>query len=256
MSQGPEFGALIGSCSSISGVSFSCSLNALREQIKAQFLQCHRQCEADILSFLLVHPLSQHQPTGLLPTAVTELWVICVPEAKSGSQLLPPPSDVRGDQVHFTLLQVRGEELSRRGLKHLLLNCKWERKDRVCVIKNVCEERMCVPTSESQSHTHTLTSPVHLHCSIRNSSLVYVHATHNKLRRRQPIYRTAGNFWQGIYFGGLVILRAIRQYFHQSNFYNMMPSLCKRYNVTSSTCVPPSFKMYAQKLQTSKNGTK
>ena len=155
MSQGVEFGALIGSCSSISGASFSCSLNALGEQIKAQFLQCHRQSVADILSFLLVHPLSQHQPIGLLPTAVTELWVICVPEAKGGSQLLPPPPDVRGDQVHFTLLQVRGEELSRRGLKHLLLNCKSKRKERVCVIKNVCEERMCVPTSESQSHTHT-----------------------------------------------------------------------------------------------------
>ena len=86
-SQGPEFGALINSCSSISGASFSCSLNALREQIKAHFLQCHRQCEADILSFLLVHPLSQHHPAGLLPTAVAELWVICVSEAKGGIKL-------------------------------------------------------------------------------------------------------------------------------------------------------------------------
>ena len=155
MSQGPEFGALIGSCSSISGASFSCSLNALGEQIKAQFLQCHRQCEADILSFLLVHPLSQHQPTGLLPTAVTELWVICVPEAKGGSQLFPPPPDVRGDQVHFTLLQVRGEELSRRGLKNLILNCKWKRKERVLSRMFVRRGCVCLHQNHRVTHIHS-----------------------------------------------------------------------------------------------------
>ena len=50
-------------------------------------------------------------------------------------------------------------------------------------------------------------------------------------------------FWRGIYFGGLAVLRAIRQYFHLPNFLQY---------VTSSIWRPLSFKMSAQKLQTSK----
>ena len=170
MSQGLEFGALIGSCSSISEASFSCSLNALGEQM----------CEADILSFLLVHPLSQHQPTGLLPTAVTELWVVCVPEAKGGSQLFPPPPNVRGDQVHFTLLQVRGEELSRRGLKNLLLNCKSERKERVLSRMFVRRGCVCLHQNHRVTHTHT-----HISCppSLQHSAVL----PHRELQPAPPV---------------------------------------------------------------------
>ena len=48
-------------------------------------------------------------------------------------------------------------------------------------------------------------------------------------------------FCRGIYFGGLAVLRAIRQ------TYYIMPLY-----VTSSICRPPSFKMSARKLQTTK----
>ena len=57
-------------------------------------------------------------------------------------------------------------------------------------------------------------------------------------------------FWRGIYFGGLAVLRAIRQYFHPPNFLQYVKvTYCY---VTSSICRPPSFKMSARKLQTSK----
>ena len=44
-------------------------------------------------------------------------------------------------------------------------------------------------------------------------------------------------FWRGIYFGGLAVLRAIRQTFYSMPLY-----------VTSSICRPQSFKMSARKL--------
>ena len=55
----------------------------------------------------------------------------------------------------------------------------------------------------------------------------------------------AGNSFWGI--GGF---RAIRQYFHPPNFLQYVVGTYSY--VTSSICRPPSFKMSAQKLQTSK----
>ena len=53
-----------------------------------------------------------------------------------------------------------------------------------------------------------------------------------------------------IYFGGLAVLRAIRQYFHPPNFLQYVKvTYCY---VTSSICRPPSFKMSARQLQTLK----
>ena len=57
-------------------------------------------------------------------------------------------------------------------------------------------------------------------------------------------------FWRGIYCGGLAVLRAIRQYFHPPNFFQYV--IVTYHYVTSSICRPPSFKMSARKLQTSK----
>ena len=55
-------------------------------------------------------------------------------------------------------------------------------------------------------------------------------------------------FGQGIYFGGLAVLRAIRQYFHPPNILQYVK--VTYYYVTSSICRPPSFKMSPRKLET------
>ena len=61
-------------------------------------------------------------------------------------------------------------------------------------------------------------------------------------------------FWWRIYFGGLTILRATRQYFHPPNFLQYVK--VTYYYVTSSICRLPSFKMFPRKLQTSKEWNK
>ena len=57
-------------------------------------------------------------------------------------------------------------------------------------------------------------------------------------------------FWREINFGGLAVLRAIRQYFHPTNF--LQYDIIVRLYVTASICRPLSFKMSARKLQTLK----
>ena len=82
-------------------------------------------------------------------------------------------------------------------------------------------------------------------CSaIYNSSCTPFHAYIIKLFVLHIPY--GRKFWRGIYFGGLAVFRAIRQYFHPPNVsqYAVIRDVIK--------CRPPSFKMSARKLQTSK----
>ena len=122
------------------------------------------------------------------------------------------------------------------------LQCDSEMCDIITSWQRDIKPDTAVSMREWDTHWAATVNSVLCCLSIVNFSYAWFHAIH--------IIPYGQKFWRGIYFGGLAVMRAIRQHFHPPNFLQyVIVTYCY---VTSSLCCPPSFKMSARKLQTSK----